>query len=85
MFRFLLLLIAVDNPLLVGKQHFQGNLVVLPFVAFSYTKIPSPPLHNPIGNPHRSNQPNLSNHLVSYNQTTRHRKNRYNSLTSSSG
>ena len=44
MFRSLLLLIAVDNPLLVGKQRFQGNLVVLPFVAFSYTKIPF--LHN---------------------------------------
>ena len=41
MFRFLLLLIAVDKPFLVWKQHFQGNLVVLPFVAFSYTKIPS--------------------------------------------
>ena len=85
MFRSLLLLIAVDNPLLVGKQRFQGNLVVLPFVAFSYTKIPSPPPYNPIGNPHRPNQLNLSNHLVFYNQTTRHRKNRYNSLTSSSG
>ena len=87
--RLLLLLMTMNNQFLVDRI----TAIVIHFVVFINhgVIIRIDPIFSTlqhyrcIGKAHRSRQSNISNHLDYSNQTTCHRKNRYNSLTSSSG